>query len=95
MEEETVTDSAAIGLQHAKALRELALAAFYPSTHSDDAAHLRRIKNASPASAVPPMGRRLPPNPTPEESVAKPRKKPRRIYAVTPYPGGPNPPLFR
>jgi hypothetical protein len=77
MQDKKVTNSAAIGLRRAKELGEFALAASYPSTHSGDAAHLKRIENASPASAEPPLRRRrLPHNPNPVENVAKPWKKP-------------------
>ena len=74
MEDKKVTNSAAIGLRRAKELGEFALAVSYPSTHSGDAAHLKRVENASPADAAPPLRRRLPPNPV--ENAAKPWKKP-------------------
>ncbi|MGO9992279.1 MAG: hypothetical protein ACLPTF_07170 [Steroidobacteraceae bacterium] len=76
MEDKKVTNSAAIGLRRAEELREYALAAFYPLTHSGDAVHLKRAEDASPVIAEPPLRRRLPDNLEPAESVAKPWKKP-------------------
>jgi hypothetical protein len=76
MEEEKLTNSAAIGLRRTRELREFALAASYPLTHSGDAVHLKRIEDAPPVSAVPPLRGRFPHNPKPAESVAKPWKKP-------------------
>ena len=76
MEDKKVTNSGAIRLRRAMELREFALAAFYPLTHAGDAAHLKRTEVALPVIAVPPLRGRPPHNPKPEESAAKPWKKP-------------------
>jgi len=48
MEEKKVANSERIRLRRTMELREFALAAFYPLTHSGDAAQLKRAEDALP-----------------------------------------------
>lgn len=73
MGDKKLTNSEAIVLRRANALRELALASAYPSTHSGDAAQVKRIENAPPEAGV---RHRLAPDQSAEQSAAKPWKKP-------------------
>jgi len=76
MEDKKVTNSEAVRLRRARELREFALAAFYPLTHSGNAVHLKRNEEAPGVIPAPPLRARLPHNPEPPERVAKPWKKP-------------------
>jgi hypothetical protein len=76
MEDKEVTDSEKVRLHRSMELREYALAAFYPLTHSGISAHHKRAVDRLPVIAVHPLQSRLPDNPGPPESVAKPWKKP-------------------
>ena len=72
MEDKKVTKSELIRHRRVKELREFALAAFYPLTHSSNAAHLRRTDDVPPAiPAHHPLSRRRD-NRCPPESAAKP-----------------------
>jgi hypothetical protein len=53
MEARKPRNSALIRLHRTKELREFALAALYPLTHSGDAAHLKRTENPPPTPAHP------------------------------------------
>ena len=75
MEDKKVTNSGAIRLRRAVELREFALAAFYPLTHAGDAVHLRRIVDAPPVIAVPPLRGRPPRNPKPEVECSEALEK--------------------
>jgi hypothetical protein len=46
MEDKKAPNSEQIRLRRVTELREFALAAFYPLTHSGDAVHLKRTENA-------------------------------------------------
>ena len=61
MEEKKVSDSERIRLRRTMELREFALAAFYPLTHSGDAAHLKRTKDALQMIPAHPLLSRLSP----------------------------------
>jgi hypothetical protein len=76
MTDEKVANSELIRLRRNLELREYALAAFYPLTHSCISAHHKRAVDRLPVIAVHPPLSRLPDNPDPPESVAKPWKKP-------------------
>jgi hypothetical protein len=78
MADEKVTISELIRVRRSIELREFALAAFYPQTHSGTAAHLKRTEAS--ISVIPvqlqPMRSRLRDNPDPPDTGAKPWKKP-------------------
>lgn len=72
MEDKKVPASDQLRLRRVTELREFALAAFYPLTHSDNAAHLKRTNDVLPAiPAHHPLSRRRD-NRGPPESAAKP-----------------------
>ena len=73
MEDKKVTTSEFIRLRRVAALRELALAEFYPLTHSGISAHHKRTVDRPPVIAAhPPLGA-LRDNRHGPESVADPR----------------------
>jgi hypothetical protein len=76
MEDKKVTHSEQVRLRRSIELREYALTAFYPLTHSGISAHHKRGVDRLPVIAVHPLLSRPPDNPDPPESVAKPWKKP-------------------
>ncbi len=61
MEEKKVANSERIRLRRTMELREFALAAFYPLTHSGNAAHLKRTEDALPMIPAHPLLNRLTP----------------------------------
>jgi hypothetical protein len=74
MADEKVRNSELIKLRRGRELREFALAAFYPQTHSGPAAHLKRTEDARPVIPSHPLPGRLRDKKDPPESVAKPWK---------------------
>lgn len=76
MTDEKVTNSDLIRLRRAMALREFALAEFYPQTHSGESPHLKRPVDELPVNSVRVPRSQPRDNPDPPASVAKPWKKP-------------------
>jgi hypothetical protein len=85
MEDKKVPNSEQIRLRRVTELREFALAAFYPLTHSGDAVHLKRTENAL-AAVIPghPLLGRLRNNRHALEGVSKPCGEAVTRGAVTP-----------
>jgi hypothetical protein len=72
MEDKKVTNSEPLKLQRTIELREYALAAFYPLTHSGISAHHKRTVDRLPEIAAHPLLNALCDDGYPHESAAKP-----------------------
>jgi hypothetical protein len=77
MADAKVRNSELIKLRLSRELREFALAAFYPQTHSGPAAHLKRAEDARPLIPSHPLLGRLRDKTDPHESVAALEVRPR------------------
>jgi hypothetical protein len=75
MADEKVMISELIRLRRSTKPCEFALAAFYPQTHSGNAAHLKRTERSISMTPEQPLRSRFRDRPHPPESVAKPWKK--------------------
>jgi hypothetical protein len=76
MADKKVTNSEQVRQHRSIELREYALAAFFPLTHSGISAHHMRTVDRLPVKAAHPLLSRVRDNPDPPESAAKPWKKP-------------------
>jgi hypothetical protein len=76
MDDKKVANSELVKLRRTMELRKLALAEFYPTTHSGIVAHRKLTEGEVPRIRVPPLPTRLGHKPTPPERVAKHWKNP-------------------
>ena len=76
MDDQKVANSELVRLRRIMELRKLALAQFYPTTHSGIVAHRKLTEGEVPRILVPPLPTRLRHKPNTPESVPKHWKNP-------------------